>query len=65
MWGNANLIDGIMVSVLTLSAVGRRFETRSEQIKDYKICISCFSAKHAALRNKNKDWLAGNQDNVS
>jgi hypothetical protein len=27
--------------------------------------ICCFSAKHAALRNKNKDWLARNQNNVS
>jgi hypothetical protein len=27
--------------------------------------VCCFSAKHAALRSKNKDWLARNQDNVS
>jgi hypothetical protein len=33
--------------------------------KDYKIGICCFSAKHAALRKKSKDWLARNQDNVS
>jgi hypothetical protein len=25
----------------------------------------CFSAKHATLRRKRKDWLARNQDNVS
>ena len=31
--------------------------------KDCKIC--CFSAKHAALRSKSKDWLTRNQDNVS
>jgi len=30
--------------------------------KDYKIGICCFSA---ALRRKNKEWLAWNQDNVS
>ena len=24
----------------------------------------CFSAKHATLRRKSKDWLARNQDNV-
>jgi hypothetical protein len=30
-----------------------------------KIGICCFSAKHAALRRKSKDWLVGNQDNVS
>jgi hypothetical protein len=35
------------------------------QTKDYKICICCFSAKHAALRKKNKDWLAQNYANVS
>jgi hypothetical protein len=27
--------------------------------------MCCFSAKHAALRNKSKDWLARNRDNVS
>jgi hypothetical protein len=32
---------------------------------DYKIGICCFSAKHAALRRKSKDWLAQNQNNVS
>jgi hypothetical protein len=35
------------------------------QTKHYKICICCISAKYAALRNKSKDWLAQNQDNVS
>ena len=30
-----------------------------------KIGIYCFSAKHAALRRKSKDWLAQNRDNVS
>jgi hypothetical protein len=34
------------------------------QTKDYKIGICCFSAKHAALRRKSKDWLNRNQDNV-
>jgi hypothetical protein len=27
--------------------------------------MCCFSAKHAALRRKSKDWLARNQNNVS
>jgi len=35
------------------------------QIKDYKNGIYCFSAKHAELRSKNKDWLARIQENVS
>ena len=38
---------------------------RSGQTKSYKIGICCFSAKHAALRRKNKDWSAQNQKNVS
>jgi hypothetical protein len=58
-------IGSVMVSVFVSSAVDREFEPRSGQTKDYKICICCFSAKHAALKRKNKDWLARNQDNVS
>jgi hypothetical protein len=41
------------------------FEPRSGQTKNYKIGICCFFANHAALRRKNKDWLARNQDDVS
>jgi hypothetical protein len=54
-----------MVSVLTLSVVERGFEPRSCQSKNYKIVCCCFSAKHAALMKKSKDWLARNEDNVS
>ena len=54
-----------MVSVLTSSALGRGFEPRSGQTKDYEIGICCFSAKHTALRRKSRDWLARNQNNVS
>ena len=46
-----------MVSMLASSAVDREFKPRSGQTKDYKIGICCFSAKHAALRRKSKDWL--------
>jgi hypothetical protein len=60
-----NRIGGVMVSVLASSAVDRGFKPRSGQTKDYKIGICCFSAKHAALRRKSKDWLARNQNNVS
>ena len=60
-----NRTVGVMVSVLASSVVDRGFEPWSGQTKDYKIGICCFSAKHAALRRKNKDWLARNQDNVS
>ena len=54
-----------MVKVLVSSVVDRGFEPQSSQTKDFKICICCFSAKHAALRKKSKDWLARNQNNVS
>jgi hypothetical protein len=50
--------------MLVSSAVERGLEYRLGQTKDYKIGI-CFSAKHAPLRSKNKDWLARNQENVS
>jgi hypothetical protein len=51
--------------VLASSAIDRGFEPRTDQSKDFKIGICCFSAKHAALRRKSKDWLARNQNNVS
>ena len=54
----SNRIGGVMVSVLTSSAVDRGFEPRSGQTKG-------FSTKHAALRRKSKDWLARNQNNMS
>ena len=54
-----NHTNGVMVSVLASSAVDRWLE----QIKDYTIGICCFTAKHAALRRKRKDWFARNQNN--
>jgi hypothetical protein len=54
-----------MVSVFASSAVDRGFVSRSGKTKDYVIGICCFSVKNAALRRKNKDWFARNQDNVS
>ena len=60
-----NRFGGVMVNMLASSAVDRGFEPRSGQTKDFKIDICCFSAKHAALRRKSKDWLAQNQNNVS
>ena len=54
-----------MVSVLVTSEVDRTFEPQSGQIKDYKIGICCFYAKHATLRRKSKDWLARTRNNVS
>jgi hypothetical protein len=55
-----------MVSVLASSAVDRGFDALvGSNQRLYKIGICCFSAKHAALRRKSKDWLARNQNNVS
>ena len=53
-------------SVLTSSVVDRGFELRWDKTKDDEICtcICCFSAKHAALKKKRKDWFARNQDNI-
>jgi hypothetical protein len=42
-----------------------RLEPRSVQTKDNKIGTCYFSTKHAALRRKNKDRFARNQDNGS
>ena len=58
-------IGGVMVCVLASSAVDRGFEPQSGQTKDYNIGSCCFSAKHAALWRKSKDWLARNQNIVS
>ena len=59
-----NYICSEMVSMLASSATDCGFEPRSGQTKDNKISICCFSAMHAALRRKSKDWLAPNKDNV-
>ena len=54
---SSNRIGVEMVNVIATSGVDYGFEPRSSQTKDYKICICCFSAEHAALRRKSKDWL--------
>jgi hypothetical protein len=53
-----------MVSVLASNLVDRGFDPQSGQTKYYTIGICCFSAKHAALRRKNTDWLDNVLDNV-
>ena len=60
-----NCIDRVIVSVFLSSSVDRGFKPQSDQTKEYKIGICCFSAKHGAIRRKSKNWLARNQDNVS
>ena len=53
-----------MLSMLASIVADRGLEPRSSQTKDYKIGICFFSAKHASLRSKSKDWLPRNQNNV-
>ena len=60
-----NRIGGVMIGVLDSGAVNRGFEPQSGQTKNFKIGMCCLSAKHASLRRKSKDWLTGNQNNVS
>ena len=58
-------IRDVMASMLASGVLYRGFESGLGQTKDYKIGICCFSAKNAALRRKNQDWLGRNQDNLS
>jgi len=51
-----NHINDVMVCMLTSCVVYRGFRPWSGQTKNYKIGICCFSAMHAALCGKNKDW---------
>ena len=53
-----NGICGVMVSVLTSCRKDCGCEPRLGQSKDYKIGICFFSANHATIAKKSKDWLA-------
>ena len=53
-----------MVSVLTWSVIDHGFEPQFHQTKGHTISICCFSAKHATVWPKSKDWLALNQNIV-
>jgi hypothetical protein len=59
-----NRSGGEMVRVLDSSVVDRRIELRSGQPKDYEIGMRFYSAKHAALRRKSKNWLARDQNKM-
>jgi hypothetical protein len=55
-------INWHIFSVLISSAVDRGFESRSGQIKDYKISICCFSAKHAYRPHSDAlSWFRANK----
>ena len=60
----ANLISGVMVSIVASSGLDRGVKSWSGQTKDHKIGICCFSAKHSALMRKRQDWFAQNQNYV-
>jgi hypothetical protein len=49
-----------MVRVLKSIVVDHGFETRSSQIKDYKIGICCFYVKHTSFKEK-KQTLVGSE----
>ena len=59
-----NRIGSVMVSVL-VECDRRWVRAPVGSTKDYEFGICWFSAKHAELRRKNKDWLDPNQNNVS
>jgi hypothetical protein len=42
-------IGGVMVSVVTSSAVDRGFEPQSDQSTEYKIDVCCFSTKTRSI----------------
>ena len=54
-----NCISSVMVGILSSSDHG--FEPQLGQTRDYKIGISCFSAKQMVTA----DWLAQNENNVA
>ena len=60
-----NHIGGVIVSLLGSIVVDYVSGPGQIKLKTIMIGICCFSAKHAALRRKSKDWLAWNQNNVS
>ena len=64
-YSELNRIVGVMGSVFASSVVDRGFEPRSGKTKDYAFGICCFSAKHASLRRKSKDWLDRKQNKLS
>ena len=52
-----------MVNMFASNAIDRGFEHWSGKTKDYEIYMCCFSAMHAALKERTK--TAWNQNNVS
>jgi hypothetical protein len=55
-WSSVNRIGGVIISVLASSVVDRGFDLWLGQTEDYEICFYSFTAKHAVLRRKSKEW---------
>ena len=51
-----SLIGGLMVSVLSSSAVDRGLESQSGQTKNYKIGICCFSVREEEQTLVGSNW---------
>jgi hypothetical protein len=65
-WYMHSTAKGVYIHVYIRGDVADHgFEPRSGKTKHYKIGICCFSAMHAALRRKSKNWLARNQNYMS
>jgi hypothetical protein len=60
-------LDSIWLFIIAMKNLSLLHKKKHENILVVSIfiCICCFSAKHAVLKRKSKDWLARNQDNVS
>jgi hypothetical protein len=52
-----DIVEILLNLIFAFIAVDRGFEPRSGHTKDYYIGICCFSAKHASLMRKSKDWF--------
>ena len=59
---NMQFLCHYIFPMLQLQYVNLRFPEENNALS---LLFKPFSAKHAALRRKNKDWLARNQNNVS
>ena len=55
---------GVMVRMLTLSAVDREFARLEGKTKNYKSEVCCFSSTYTTLTRKSKDWMAQDQQCV-
>ena len=53
-----NHLDGVDISLLVSSGVSSGSFSGQVKQKTIKLLFFCFSAKHAALKNNTKGWVA-------